>query len=390
MSAAPLVLHHAREIEAALVRRGVAPSQAASAARGVQSVALVFDAIDADMRDRLGREASRAGLDCLTGTEWALLAGGVSRLAGLARPGASSLPEPVAHVLGSSLAALVERPRAWNLGRGSVPLDGPVVVGILNVTPDSFSDGGRYLDPDAALRQAEALLDQGAAMLDLGAESTRPGRPTPVSPDEEWERLEPVLAHLITRFPDVPVSVDTVKEAVARRSLEVGAWAINDVSGLRLDPGVADVCAEFQAGLILMHSRGTVADMATYDHAQYDHVGEAVVRELTVAARQAERRGVASDRIVVDPGLGFAKTPAQTLAAMRDLRMLASLGYPVMVGPSRKRFLGTVTGREVDARDGATAAACVTQYLMGAVFFRVHAVGPTHEALAVAHAVRSA
>jgi dihydropteroate synthase len=251
--------------------------------------------------------------------------------------------------------------------RGAMPLEQPVVVGILNITPNSFSDGGRFLDPAAALQQATLLLEQGADMLDLGAESTRPGRPEPVAPAEEWRRLEPVLRGLAERDPGVPLSVDTVKAETASRALAAGAWAVNDVSGLRLDPEIADVCAEHGAGLVLMHSRGSLSELAGYNHASYGRVVDEVVRELERALEVAGNRGVGAERVVLDPGLGFAKRPEHNYEVLRDLPALVALGHPVMVGPSR------------------SAAA----YLGGASLFRVHAVAPVREALAIAHAIRS-
>ncbi len=281
-------------------------------------------------------------------------------------------------------------PASWPLERGSVSLAQPVIVGILNITPDSFSDGGRLLDPVAALEHASQLVEQGAAMLDLGAESTRPGRPEPVTPAEEWRRLEPVLTGLAERHPQVPLSVDTVKAETASRALAVGAWAINDVSGLRLDPEIADVCAERGAGLVLMHSRGSVSTMASYDHAAYEHVTDEVVRELEQAVETAVSRGVGAERVVLDPGLGFAKRPEHNYVILGHLPALAALGHAVMVGPSRKRFLGAVTGRDVADRDAATAIACAAACLGGASLFRVHAPAAVREALAIAHAIRSA
>jgi len=276
------------------------------------------------------------------------------------------------------------------LGRGVLSLDRPRVVGIVNVTPDSFSDGGRFLDPTQAVHHASALIEAGADMLDLGAESTRPGRPEAVPADEEWARLGPVLEGVVREHPEVPLSVDTTKAETARRALGAGAWVINDVSGLRFDPAMAATCAEHKAGLVLMHSRGSLTDMASYDHATYGDLVLDVRRELAAAARRADAGGVSPERIVVDPGLGFAKTPEQNLQLLRELAALTVLGFPIMVGPSRKRFLGEVTGRDVQGRDLATAAACVCAYLGGASLFRVHAVEPTREALTVAHAVWSA
>lgn len=286
-----------------------------------------------------------------------------------------------------SLAAGVAR--SWAMGRGAIALDRPVIVGILNVTPDSFSDGGRFLDLGPAMEHAAALIAAGADMVDVGAESTAPGA-SAVAADEEWRRLAPVLNGLRRELPAVPFSVDTVKSEVARRALDAGAWAVNDVSALRLDPAIADACAAHEAGLILMHSRGGVRDMASYEQARYADVSAEVRRELAEATTVARDRGVTPERLVLDPGLGFAKTPEQSLRMLQELPALAALGFPLMVGPSRKRFLGQVTGQNVADRDRATAAACVAAYLNGAMLFRVHAPAPVKEALAVAHAVRSA
>lgn len=275
----------------------------------------------------------------------------------------------------------------WKTARGIIPLDRPLVAGILNVTPDSFSDGGRYLDPAAALAHAGALLAQGADLLDIGAESTRPGRPQPVPEEEEWRRLAPVLEAVVGEFPDTPISVDTVKSGTARRALGAGAHIINDVSGLRADGQLAAVCAGSGAGLILMHSRGSVTDMATYEHAIYHDVVAEVSAELSQAVAAARRGGVAPECLVLDPGLGFSKEPAHNYTVLNRLEKIVALGFPVMVGPSRKRFLTLATDRPVADRDPATAAACVAAYCRGAMLFRVHNAGLAREALAVAHAI---
>ena len=281
-------------------------------------------------------------------------------------------------------------PAVWRTARGSIVLDHPFIAGVLNITPDSFSDGGRYLDPEAAARHAEDLIQQGADMLDVGAESTRPGRPEPVPAAEEWRRLEPALREIVRRFPATPLSVDTVKAETARRALDAGAWVINDVSGLRADPAIAETCAEAAAGLILMHSRGSVPDMATYDHATYQDVPGEVAHELSQAIDVAEQHGVARDCLVVDPGLGFSKRPEHNFAVLQGLGALTRLGLPIMVGPSRKRFLAAAIDRPVEERDPDTAAACVAACFLGAALFRVHNVRLTREALALAHAIRTA
>jgi len=375
-------------VQGALVERGLDAVRAEATARGVTPVTLILDKLDAEERERVADGARRVGLEYLTGPDWVLLTGSVARLAGLTRASASAFPAPVAERVARFLSAAFEAPESWETARGVVSLAAPLVVGILNLTPDSFSDGGRYMEPAAALAHAEALLEGGARMLDIGAESTRPGSKAPVAPDEEWRRLEPVLVDLARRFPEVPVSVDTAKAVTARKALDSGAWAINDVAGLRLDPGIGEVCAENGAGLILMHSRGSLVEMAGYEHASYGSVIDEVSDELERSVAMAESYGVPRRRLVVDPGLGFAKRPEHNFSVLRDLGTLRALGLPIMVGPSRKRFLGEATGRDVTERDEATAAACAAAFDRGAVMFRVHNPGPTVDALAVARKLR--
>ncbi len=254
MSVIHLASHSPSAVRGALVRRGVDAVRAEAVAAGLQPVALLLDDLNSFTRDAVAHAAGERGIQCLTGDGWALVAGSASSVASLTRADALGLPTDVLENLGRFLAPVFDPPASWDLARGSLSLERPVVVGILNLTPDSFSDGGRYAETAAALEHAEEMLRQGAGMLDVGAESTRPGRPDPVLATQEWERLAPVLGELVRRFPDVPLSVDTVKSETARRALDAGAWAINDVSGLRLDPGIADACAEHGAGLALMHS----------------------------------------------------------------------------------------------------------------------------------------
>ncbi|MGD8726621.1 MAG: dihydropteroate synthase, partial [Gemmatimonadales bacterium] len=373
MTLLSLISQNRAAVQEALGQRGLDVVHAEATARGVQPFVVLLEELSADARDRTAQVARERGVDFLTGDGWAVLCGGATALASLARTG-QDLPPDVAAALGRALGAALETPRQWAMGRGRIALDRPVLVGIVNVTPDSFSDGGRFLDPAAALRHAARLIEEGADMLDVGAESTRPGSPKKVPVEEEWARLVPVLEGLVHEFPDIPISVDTVKTATAARALGAGAWAINDVSGLRLDPDIARVCAEADAGLVLMHSRGGIADMASYDHARYGDLVREVQVELAAAVERASAKGVDASRLVVDPGLGFAKTPEQSFRVLRDLDALSMLGLPVMVGPSRKRFLGVATGHDVADRDRATAAACVSAYLRGAMLFRVHAI----------------
>ncbi len=276
----------------------------------------------------------------------------------------------------------------WRLPRGELRLERPFVLGIVNVTPDSFSDGGLFFGAQAAVEQAERLLDEGADGVDVGGESTRPHNAGPVPPDEEAARVVPVVRLLRERRPDAVISVDTVKGAVARAALAAGADVVNDVSGLRLDPSLGAACAEFGAGLVLMHSRGTVADMATYEHARYaDVVGE-VESELRGALARAAVAGVAAERIVLDPGLGFAKRAEHSLAVLRGLPRLLALGRPLLAGASRKRFVGELSGvAEPAERVHGSVGAHVAALARGARLFRVHDVRAHREALDVAWAV---
>ena len=280
---------------------------------------------------------------------------------------------------------------AWQLRDRSLTLDRPLVMGIVNVTPDSFSDGGQFLDPDAAVAHARALLAEGADILDVGGESTRPQSARPVPVDEELRRVLPVVQALAKECPDAVLSVDTVKASVAEAAVEAGAHIVNDVSGMRLDGAMADMCARTGAGVILMHSRGDVSDMATYAHAEYDDFLEEMLGELRERVIVAERAGVRRDHIAVDPGIGFSKRPEHSLLALACLERLAAWGYPVVVGASRKRFIGTLTGttEPQQRRDGSIGAA-VAAYDRGARVLRVHDVAPTRHALDVAAAIRAA
>ena len=275
--------------------------------------------------------------------------------------------------------------------RARLSLERPHVMGILNVTPDSFWDGGRHAGIDAALRHAERLVEEGADSVDIGGESTRPGA-RPVDPSAERARVVPVVEAVGREHPELPLSVDTVKGEVARAALGAGAWVINDVSGLRLDMDVGRACAEAGAGLVLMHSRGGVAEMARYETALYgeDPVAD-VVRELTDAAARAGSVGVDPDAVVIDPGLGFSKRTAETVAVLRELERVVGIGRPVLLGPSRKRFVGELAGGlPPESRLPGTVAACVAGWLKGARLFRVHDVAAVRDALAVAAAVAPA
>jgi dihydropteroate synthase len=246
------------------------------------------------------------------------------------------------------------------------------VMGILNVTPDSFSDGGRHAD--APVARGEALVEEGAAILDIGGESTRPGF-TPVAAEEEWRRIGPAVAVLAARLP-VPLSVDTTKSEVARRALAAGAAIVNDVWGFQGDPGMARVVAEGEAGAVLMHNR-QAADPAI-------DIAEDMLAFFARSLALAAAAGVARHRIVLDPGIGFGKTPGQQIDAIRAVsRVRDAFGLPVLVGLSKKRFLGAITGAPVERRGIETVAANLAAAAAGATIFRVHDVAEHVAALAV-------
>lgn len=266
----------------------------------------------------------------------------------------------------------------------------PIIVGILNVTPDSFSDGGRFATLGAAVARAEEMLGEGADVLDIGGESTRPGT-TRISADEELARVIPVVREVQRRFPDAVLSVDTTRGEVARAVLDQGVHVINDVSGLRIDPSIGPLVTSTGAGLVLMHSRGAVEDMASYATATYgdDVVGE-VRDELRAAVQRARASDVPEEAIVLDPGLGFSKRTGHSLAVLQQLERLTSLGYPIMVGASRKRVIGELTGEAVAARrDAGSVGAHVAALANGARLFRVHDVRLHRHALDAAWAVQA-
>ena len=277
----------------------------------------------------------------------------------------------------------------WRIRDESIALDHPILVGVLNVTPDSFSDGGVYLTPDSARRHADELIAEGADAIDIGGESTRPQGAKRVTEDEERARVVPVVDWLRREHPSTPISVDTSKSTVARAALDVGAHVINDVSGGRLDMNLCDVVAAAGAGIILMHSRGGVETMATYDFALYgDDPVRDVMHELSASAMRALEAGIPRESIVLDPGIGFAKRTEHSVAVLRELERIVSLGYPVMVGASRKRMVGELSGvSDPRVRLAGTLGAHVVALTRGARLFRVHDVKPHREALAVAWAL---
>ena len=278
------------------------------------------------------------------------------------KPSPTAATGPAGHSL---LSGLLSRPY-------------PAVMGVLNVTPDSFSDGGQFAAPERALAQARRMIAEGADIIDIGAESTRPYGSEPISADEEMKRLQPVLTEVVAL--GIPVSIDSMKSAVVAWALDQGAGIANDVWGLQRDPGMAGLVAERGAPVIIMHNRDS-ADPAI-DIMQ--DIADFFARSLDIAAGA----GIAPDKIVLDPGIGFGKTPEQSMTALARLGELESFGMPLLVGASRKRFISTVTPSEPHQRLGGSIAAHLMATQRGARMIRAHDVAETVQALRVAAAIR--
>jgi dihydropteroate synthase len=289
----------------------------------------------------------------------------------------------------------------WRTGSREIVLDRPIVAGILNVTPDSFSDGGNFFSHDLALEHAERMLEEGADIIDIGGESTRPGARV-VPHADEISRVVPVISAIRKRHSSVFVSIDTTKASVARAAIKAGADIVNDVSAMRIDPDMPNVIRESGCGVVLMHSRGGVEDMASYEHAVYEgDATDAIIAELADRTDAAVERGIDRDKIVLDPGFGFSKLSSQSMALLTRLEELVQLGFPVMVGISRKRFVTealmgadhpappAASALPIAARDGGTVALNVQALMNGASLFRVHNVGMNRRALDTAWALRA-
>jgi dihydropteroate synthase len=281
----------------------------------------------------------------------------------------------------------------------------PTIFGILNVTPDSFSDGGNFFSTDTAIAQADRMISDGVDAIDVGGESTRPGA-EPVSVRDELKRVLPVIRGIRSRWSDVAISIDTVKAEVASAALAEGASVVNDVSGMSLDPEMPRICAEAGCSVVLMHSRGSVGEMASYDQANYgvDPVGE-ILAELERSIQTAQQAGIHPARIALDPGIGFSKKTAHSLAVLVELPRVVAKGYPVFIGASRKRVIAelirftaeagpgsrgtTLAGQMIgnDDRDMATVGVNVVAFFAGARIFRVHNVKPNRLALDAAWAL---
>ncbi|MDD4889538.1 MAG: dihydropteroate synthase [Phycisphaerae bacterium] len=282
--------------------------------------------------------------------------------------------------------SLTDSNSVWRLAHGrSLPLDRDVLImGIVNVTPDSFSDGGLFVQTESAIAHGLMLCRTDADILDIGGESTRPGS-EPVPPAEQIRRVLPVVRRLADMCPKTAISIDTQSAEVAQAALDMGAHIINDISALRADPDMARLAAESGAGLVLMHMLGTPATMQS--EPQYRDVVAEVRDFLDERVRFALDAGVGRDHIAIDPGVGFGKNLQHNLQLLANVDRLVELGLPVMVGPSRKRFIGDLAGAPVNERLAGTLSACVMAALGGAKIVRVHNPGPVRQAIKVALAV---
>ena len=276
----------------------------------------------------------------------------------------------------------------WRTSKRTLSLDKALIMGILNVTPDSFSDGGEFSDVDAALKQAGKMIGEGADIIDIGGESTRPGSAR-VSAGEEIARVVPVIEEIRKRF-DIPISIDTSKPEIAEAAVRAGAEIINDVSGLRFDPGVAGVAAKYNTGLVLMHLRGDFETMHTSP--PVEDILQEVAAGFRSSIARASSSGVPFENIALDPGIGFSKTFEQNLELLAKLGKLKSefAAFPLLIGTSRKSFIGKILGNAAPRnRTGASAVSAAIAVMNGADIVRVHDVRETVEAVRVAEAIRN-
>lgn len=316
-----------------------------------------------------------------------LLVGGTQALPRILRHSAQRTPAlyPIVQALEQALQTQREAPAHLQLGSTKLPLgQRTYVMGILNVTPDSFSDGGLYLQPEQAIKHAEAMLENGADIIDVGGASSRPGA-TPVPPHVEAARVVPVVRQIVERFGAL-VSVDTYHASVAKATLDEGAVMINDISAMRFDPDMVHLLARHDAAVVLMHMQG---DPQTMQQAPtYRHVIDEIYTFLAERLRTAVQHGIARERIICDPGFGFGKTLGHNVDLLNGLSSFRSLGQPLLIGTSRKSFLGRLLQRKVWDRLEGTMASVLYAALQGATLVRVHDVGPIAQAVRMLDAVR--
>lgn len=391
----PLVLSTPEQARGELERIGVDPAGIARMLPKLDFLTILLPGVRAAAANIVKQEMLALGGDaavargtvaCSVATTDLLLLGTRKQLTRLCRKlqqqpfGLAALATELETLLGH----LAQQPQHWQIGRRSLSLERPLIMGILNVTPDSFSDGGRYASVDNAVARALEMEAEGADLLDIGGESTRPGAPL-ISADQELGRLLPVLERLAGRL-SIPISIDTWKAPVAEATLAAGAEIINDISGLRFDPAMAETVARNAAGLVLMHTRGVPQTMQ--QDTGYDDLLGTLASELAQSAATARTAGIEPKRIVLDPGIGFAKDASGNLEILRRLRELTGLGYPLLVGTSRKSFIGKALNRpSTDDRLFGTAATVALAIANGAQILRVHDVRAMRDVADMSHAV---
>lgn len=286
--------------------------------------------------------------------------------------------------VGESSMSAGSRP-VWVLPQTTIAFDkAPRFMGILNVTPDSFSDGGRYVDTGKALEQAERLVAEGADIIDVGGESTRPNA-VPVGEEEEAGRVLPVVERLAKSI-SVPISIDTYKAEVARKGMDLGAQIINDISGLTFDPRMVEVCARTKAGVVCMHIQGRPQTMQANPH--YEDVVEEIRNWLSERIENLVAGGIRREAIVLDPGIGFGKTAEHNVQILQNIRAFQELGHPILIGHSRKRFLGKLLNRSVEERGMGTVGVSLGLAAQGVEILRLHEVAPTRDCLTAFRAIR--
>lgn len=281
------------------------------------------------------------------------------------------------------LANLTQRPKHWKTAQRELSLERPLIMGILNVTPDSFSDGSLYSDPQRALERALEMAAEGADIIDIGGESTRPGA-APVSAEEELKRIIPVISAVAGKT-SCPISVDTWKSTVARAAMDAGATIINDISGFTFDPDMVSVAARSGAGVVLMHTRGTPQTMQL-DTGYTDLLGE-VISSLQRSIDRAVEAGIKREQLAVDPGIGFSKNMFQNMEILRRLKEFTCFGLPLLAGTSRKSFIGKILNREAGQRSYGTAATVALAVNGGADILRVHDVREMRDVAYLTHAI---
>jgi dihydropteroate synthase len=350
--------------------------------------AVRLEALSERARADLEREIQRAGGSLHLDVRGVTVLGTTATFERLARAGGGSSPlsgfERLIELLQDTLARFGRRRFRVPMRRGVLELgEAPCLMGVVNVTPDSFSDGGRFLDPARAIEHGLALIEQGAGILDVGGESTRPGA-EPVAEAEEIRRIVPVVREL-SRSSAVPISIDTRKHRVAEAAIEAGASIVNDVSGLEHDPLLPDVARSAGAPLVINHMKGTPQTMQSL--AAYDDLFAELLAALRERIARAIGAGVPEESLLVDPGIGFGKRLEHNLEILRRLPEIRSLGHPIVVGPSRKSFIGAITGRAPSDRAFGTAAAVAAAVFGGASVVRVHDVAEMRDAALVAAAI---